>query len=151
VSISLLDAVRGLQSIPSSTKQTIQPTNSHEFSAALERLLGTSNEEPTGVSLSELDEVTAEVTENSAREVNFSKHAKARLASRGIDLDQVQMEKLSEGIDSLADRGAQESLILMNDTALVVGVPKRTVITAMTKSEAMGNIFTNIDSTLVID
>ena len=36
-------------------------------------------------------------------------------------------------------------------TALIVGVPKRTVITAMSRSEAMGNIFTNIDSTLVGD
>ena len=48
-------------------------------------------------------------------------------------------------------RGARESLVLMDDMALIVGVPKRTVITAMSRSEAMGNIFTNIDSTLVVD
>ena len=150
MSISLLDAVRGLQHAPSSLKQTIQPTNSHEFGAALERLLGGPNVEQ-GEPLSEVDEITLDAPEATTDEVIFSKHAKARLQSRDISLDQSQMERLSEGIDSLAERGAQESLVLMDNTALVVGVPKRTVITAMTKSEAMGNIFTNIDSTLVID
>jgi flagellar operon protein len=61
------------------------------------------------------------------------------------------MERLGEGIDQLNQRGAQESLVLMDDMALIVGVPKRTVITAMSRNEAMGNIFTNIDSTLVVD
>lgn len=150
MSISLLDAVRGLQSTPSNTEQTIQPTNSHEFSAALERLLGGAGVEK-GEALGDLDEITLDETEANTGEVKFSKHAKARLQSRDIDLDQEQLAKLSEGIDSLAERGARESLVLMGDTALVVGVPKRTVITAMTKSEAMGNIFTNIDSTLVIE
>ena len=150
MSISLLDAVRGLQNAPSNTKQTIQPTNSHEFSAALERLLGSANIEE-GEALGQLDEITIETTDTPTGEVKFSKHAKARLQSRGIDLDQGQLERLSEGIDSLSERGAQESLVLMDQTALVVGVPKRTVITAMTRSEAMGNIFTNIDSTLVIE
>jgi flagellar operon protein len=84
-------------------------------------------------------------------DVAFSKHAKARLQSRGIDLDSDQMERLGEGIDQLHKRGAKESLVLMDDMALIVGVPKRTVITAMSRNEAMGNIFTNIDSTLVVD
>ena len=150
MSISLLDAVRGLQNAPSNSRQTIQPTNSHEFSAALESLLNPSNTEE-GEPLGQLDEITIETTGKTTDEIKFSKHAKARLHSRGIDLDQGQLERLGEGIDSLAERGAQESLILMDKTALVVGVPKRTVITAMTRSEAMGNIFTNIDSTLVID
>ena len=39
----------------------------------------------------------------------------------------------------------------MDDMAMIVGVPKKTVITAMSRNEAMGNIFTNIDSTLVVD
>jgi hypothetical protein len=38
----------------------------------------------------------------------------------------------------------------MGDHAFVVGVPRRTVITAMTRQEAVGSIFTNIDSTLVM-
>ena len=66
-----------------------------------------------------------------------------------VDAD--QLERLGEGIDQLSKRGAKESLVLMDDMAMIVGVPKKTVITAMSRNEAMGNIFTNIDSTLVVD
>ena len=38
----------------------------------------------------------------------------------------------------------------MDDHAFIVGVPKRTVITAMSRIEAVGNIFTQIDSTLFV-
>jgi flagellar operon protein len=53
-------------------------------------------------------------------------------------------------VDRLAQKGAQESLVLMGDHAFIVGVQNRTVITAMSRDEAMGNIFTQIDSTLVV-
>ncbi|HJN75514.1 MAG TPA: TIGR02530 family flagellar biosynthesis protein [Myxococcota bacterium] len=85
-----------------------------------------------------------------APELRFSRHAKARLESRGIELDDDDTAMLSGAIDRLADKGAKESLVLMDDNAFIVGVPKRTVITAMSRSEAMGNIFTGIDSTVVI-
>lgn len=82
-------------------------------------------------------------------EINFSRHAEARLQSRGIELTEEDKQQLSSAFDQLADRGAKESLVLMGDRAYVVGVPKRTVITAMSRSEALGTIFTNIDSTFV--
>jgi flagellar operon protein len=82
-------------------------------------------------------------------EIKFSRHAEARLQSRGIELSEEDRQQLSSAFDQLADRGAKESLVLMGDRAYVVGVPKRTVITAMSRSEALGTIFTNIDSTFV--
>lgn len=85
-----------------------------------------------------------------APELKFSRHAQARLESRGIELDEHDTAMLNGAIERLADRGAKESLVLMDDNAFIVGVPKRTVITAMSRSEAMGNIFTGIDSTVVI-
>ena len=83
-------------------------------------------------------------------ELQFSRHATARLESRGITLDPSQLTQLNQAVDRLADKGAKESLVLLDEHAFVVGVPKRTVITAMTRNEAMGNIFTQIDSTLVL-
>jgi len=81
--------------------------------------------------------------------VNFSKHAQARLQSRGIELDDADLEDLGNAIDQLSKKGARESLVLLGDNAFVVGVPDRKVITALTRQEAIGNIFTNIDSTVV--
>ena len=81
--------------------------------------------------------------------VSFSKHAQARLASRGIELDEFDMEDLNRAVDALSKKGARESLVLMGDNAFIVGVPDRRVVTALTRQEAVGNIFTNIDSTVV--
>ena len=85
-----------------------------------------------------------------AEPVRFSRHAAARLESRGIALDDADMADLGSAIDRLDGRGARESLVLMDDHAFIVGVPRRTVITAMSRNEAMGNVFTQIDSTLVV-
>lgn len=82
--------------------------------------------------------------------VLFSKHAATRLKSRGIELGSQDLEALSDAIDRLSKKNARESLLLLGDNAFIVGIPKRTVITAMTRSEAVGSIFTNIDSTLVV-
>jgi flagellar operon protein len=82
--------------------------------------------------------------------VQFSKHAAARMESRGIDLDEGDRADLGAAIDQLARRGSKESLVLMGDHAFIVGVPDRKVVTVMTRQEAAGNIFTNIDSTAVV-
>ncbi len=90
-------------------------------------------------------------TEQSApAPLRFSRHANARLDSRGIALDAPQLERLGNAVDQLDKRGAKESLVVMDDHAFIVGVPKRTVITAMSRTEAVGNIFTQIDSTLFV-
>ncbi len=85
-----------------------------------------------------------------AGDIVFSRHATARMRSRGIELDEADVAAMGEAIDRLAERNARESLVLMGDHAFIVGVPKRTVITAMTRQEAIGSVFTNIDSTLVL-
>jgi hypothetical protein len=38
----------------------------------------------------------------------------------------------------------------MGDHAFIVGVPDRRIVTVMTRAEAAGNIFTQIDSTAVV-
>lgn len=81
--------------------------------------------------------------------VRFSKHAEARMVSRGISLDEADMADLGQAVDALAKKGAKESLILLGENAFIVGVPDRKVITALSRQEAIGNIFTNIDSTVV--
>ncbi len=85
-----------------------------------------------------------------APDIRFSKHAATRLRSRGIELSQADLQELSDAVDRLESKNARESLLLLGEHAFIVGVPKRTVITALTRREAIGSIFTNIDSTLVL-
>jgi flagellar operon protein len=84
------------------------------------------------------------------REIQFSRHAQARMESRGIQLDEQDLSDLGAAVERLAQRGAKESLVLMDDNAFIVGVPDRRVVTMMTRNEAAGNIFTQIDSTVVV-
>jgi flagellar operon protein len=83
--------------------------------------------------------------------VKFSQHASQRLQTRNISLSNEQMNQLKSAVDKAAQKGARESLILMNnDLALVVSVTNRTVITAMDGSSIRDNVFTNIDSAVII-
>jgi len=53
-------------------------------------------------------------------------------------------------VESVAQKGGRESLIMLGDAALVVSVRNRTVITAMDRASMQGNVFTNIDSAVII-
>ena len=85
-----------------------------------------------------------------SNQVSFSQHALQRLRDRRIDLSEQELAKLDDTVDRMADKGARESLIYMNDVALIVSVANRTVITAMDGPSAKENIFTNIDSAAII-
>lgn len=82
--------------------------------------------------------------------VKFSGHAQTRLASRNISFSGEDIAKLGDAITRAASKGARESLMLMDQAALVVSVPNRTVITAVDKSSLKENIFTNIDSAMIL-
>ncbi|MBM7867113.1 flagellar biosynthesis protein [Heliobacterium gestii] len=82
--------------------------------------------------------------------LKFSSHALQRLAQRNISLGETELSKLNEAIDKAGRKGSKESLILMKDLALVVSVKNRTVITAVDGNAMRDNVFTNIDSAVVI-
>lgn len=83
--------------------------------------------------------------------VGFSKHAMKRIESRNIEiLDSDMLQRLNDGIEIAAEKGSNETLVLVDQTAFVVSVKNRTVITTMSQDDLKGNIFTNIDSTVIM-
>ena len=82
--------------------------------------------------------------------VTFSAHAQQRLLSRQISLTEPQMQRLQQGVSKAAGKGARESLVLMDNLALVVSVNNRTVITAVDSAAYSGNVFTQIDSAVIV-
>jgi flagellar operon protein len=82
--------------------------------------------------------------------VHLSHHAEQRLEQRGIQLQPEQMAKIESAIDKAAAKGAKDSLILFNDMAFIVNVKNRTIVTAMDGSSMQDNVFTQIDSAVVI-
>ncbi|MCL4515986.1 MAG: flagellar protein [Firmicutes bacterium] len=81
--------------------------------------------------------------------LKFSAHAEKRLETRKIPLTEADLARLRTAVDKAAAKGAQESLILMNDLALVVSIKNRTVITAIDGANLKENVFTNIDSAVI--
>jgi flagellar operon protein len=81
--------------------------------------------------------------------VRFSAHAQRRLEARHIDFDDQAAVRLERAVDKAASKGSRESLILMDDLALVVSVKNRLVITAVDAESRKENVFTNIDSVVL--
>ena len=81
--------------------------------------------------------------------ITWSAHAKARLAQRGIELTDAQHARLEGALDRAAAKGAKDALVMLDDTAMVVSVTNRTVITALGMHQARENVFTNIDAAAV--
>lgn len=84
-----------------------------------------------------------------ARQVHFSNHAQKRLDTRNIEMDSERQLQLADAVDRAAARGGKESLVLMDDLALIVNVADRLVITAMDDASQKGGVFTKIDSVVL--
>lgn len=98
-----------------------------------------------------LNDRLAETTKPKTEEpLKFSAHAKARLQSRNIDLNAEDMAQLQEAVKKVQAKGSKESLILSDKGAFLVSVENNTVITAMDRGSLKENVFTNIDSTIMI-
>ncbi|MDB5092238.1 MAG: flagellar operon protein [Candidatus Eremiobacteraeota bacterium] len=83
--------------------------------------------------------------------LKFSAHAQARLESRNIRLTSEDLAKMNAMADKAAAKGAKQSLFMMRDTAMVVSITNRTVITAVDQNSMKENVFTNIDSAAIIE
>ena len=81
--------------------------------------------------------------------VQFSGHAIQRVQRRGIEVGESELARLTEGVDRAAGKGARESVIFVDQTAFVVSVRNRTVITAVDRDHMKDHVFTNIDSAVI--
>ena len=85
------------------------------------------------------------------KDVKFSAHALQRLSVRNIQLSADDRSRIVEAVDRAQSKGAKDSLVLVRGAALVVSVKNRTVVTVLDRDETRGNVFTNIDSAIVMD
>ena len=78
--------------------------------------------------------------------IKFSSHALKRLENRNIQLDDTDINKIQDAVSKAEQKGSKDSLVMMNNTAYIVNIPNRTVVTALPVNESSENVFTNIDS-----
>jgi flagellar operon protein len=82
--------------------------------------------------------------------LKVSGHAQTRLQSRNIELGEAEWNRVLAGVEKAAAKGAKESLVLVDNAALVVSIKNRTVITAVDQAQLKENVFTNIDSAMIV-
>jgi flagellar operon protein len=121
------------------------PISSHVIQAG-------SGVRPHGASISPGAASFAQVLHEKAQvqPLRFSGHALERMRQRNIALTHEQAAKLDESVKRAQMKGVKSSLVLLDDLALIVSVQNRTVITAVDGKSLKENIFTNIDSAIII-
>ncbi len=87
----------------------------------------------------------------SPKGLHLSTHAMRRLQERNLSLDKEEYAKLQSAIDKLKIKGGQDSLIITAKAAYIVDVPKNMIVTAIDKDSIGDNVFTKIDSTILMN
>ncbi|WP_209122380.1 TIGR02530 family flagellar biosynthesis protein [Alkalihalobacillus sp. BA299] len=88
---------------------------------------------------------------NSNKGIKLSKHAEKRLHERGISIDEDKWTVIQDKLIEAKSKGINDSLVVLNNAALIINAKSNTVITALDRDEASTQIFTNINGTILID
>lgn len=83
--------------------------------------------------------------------IHLSTHALKRLQERNLTLDKEEYTKLQTAMDRLKLKGGQDSLVITDKAAYIFDVPKNTIVTAIDKASIGENVFTKIDSTILMN
>lgn len=84
------------------------------------------------------------------QKLKISKHASQRITQRNINISDVEWNKIEEKMQVAKSKGLNESLFLTQNAALIINVKNAIVVTALDRTEASNQIFTNIDSAILI-
>lgn len=77
-----------------------------------------------------------------------SKHAAQRLNE--INFTEDDLNKIEKGFQIAKEKNSKNTVMIYKDVALIVSVENKTLITAVEKERAKENIFTNVDSVLIL-
>lgn len=87
---------------------------------------------------------------NSDGGLRFSHHAQARLERDHLSLNPGEIQRMQQGLEKATQKGAKESLFLMDDKAFIVNIPQKIVITSIQRDRLKENVFTQIDSAVIV-
>jgi flagellar operon protein len=128
-----------------------------EFRGALDQAVGSSLTNgagavarPNAIGAQALEALTKTQPPQLSSSLKFSAHAIERMRSRGISYAPETMKSIESAVQKAAAKGSKDTLVLTNDSALVVSVKNNTVVTVMDRNAMKENVFTNIDSTVMV-
>ena len=86
----------------------------------------------------------------SKKDLKISAHAMDRLKERNISLSDSDLNTLKTAVENIRSKGGREALILYNNVAYITSIRNNTIITAVDSSSMKENVFTNIDSAVIV-
>jgi len=90
------------------------------------------------------------LNQSQSRPLVISAHARERMESRNIQLEEADISKISEAMEKAEAKGARSSLLLYGEIALLASVTNRTIITAVDGAAEREQVFTGIDSAVIL-
>jgi flagellar operon protein len=91
----------------------------------------------------------ADLLQRASARVALSSHAAKRIERRELALDAPKLQRLESAIDRAAGKGARSTVVMLDNLAVIVDVPGRTVVTALDTTRGKEHVFTNIDSVVI--
>lgn len=118
--------------------------NPGEFQDLLNEKLQSEKSAPAALSEFQNSQVSNE-------NIQLSTHAAKRLKERNIEIDSAEFFKLKGAIETLKTKGGRDSLVITPKAAYIIDVNKNTIVTAVDKENMSENVFTKIDSTMILN
>jgi flagellar operon protein len=83
--------------------------------------------------------------------LKISKHASERIQERNIEINDALWQTIGEKVQEARQKGVTDSLVVLDQAALLVSAKNNTVVTAMDRAESTNRMFTNINGTILIN
>ena len=83
-------------------------------------------------------------------QLQFSKHAQERADQRGVSLTDDLLSNLQDAVSKARAKGARDVVVFDAKQAFIVNIPNNMVVTTITGHEMKENVFTNIDSAVIL-
>ncbi len=89
------------------------------------------------------------VLDKAVSNLSVSAHAQDRIRMRNIPFGPQEMARMEAAVAKAEMKGCRESLVMMDQSAFVVSIRNKVVVTAMDGMNVKDNVFTNIDSAVI--
>jgi len=83
--------------------------------------------------------------------VTLSAHTREVMAAEGIELGPVDLDRIGRAMETLAEAGSRDGLLVGEKGAFVVSVPDRTVVSMTPPGATKDTVFTRIDGAVLLD
>ena len=82
-------------------------------------------------------------------QLHLSRHVQERFQQRQVDFNVEQFQQIRDAVQLAQEKGIKDSLILTKESAFIVNIPNKTVVTVMERDAARFRVFTNIDGAVI--